>query len=145
MTLTAEIAEAHYGKARRSYAEQTHSIGLQIHYNRMLAMETGHTCSPTFKFRPYGKSHMDYAVVDRSMHCYRYYGVATRGFYNVKRYLLSRLDTNDDLEWATVGVFKVVGIQEHTEKLAIKDVRGRGVIQKGKARFLIWTRDMQDM
>ena len=145
MDLTAEIAESHYGRARKSFKEQTQSLGLQIHYNSLFAMQSGHACRWWVKMRSYAKNGMDHAFIDKNMHVYKYLCPFRANVYQAKRYLLKRLSTDDGFDWATVGVFEIVGISQIIEKINASDVRGRAIICQDKKRMYTWTEDLQHM
>ena len=145
MDMSAEIGEAHYGKARSSFAEQTQSLGIQIHYNCLAALEAGHTCGTVFKFRPYVTNAMDHILITRRMEVFKFDSTWRKGIYNARRYLLKRIETTDGLDWASVGVFEIVGIARPLEKIYARDVRGRGIIQEHTKRMFTWTEDMHQM
>ncbi len=146
--ITAEVGEAHYGKARVSYAEQTPNIGLQIHTNMNIAVLGGHACASRFSFTKYLPGRMDHILVDRNKHCYQVQQKDTspENKYTVKRYLCHKYETLDDLNlnWADAGIYKVVGVAPKVTKVHINDIRGRGIMDQ-QQRLYIWTEDMHDM
>ncbi len=73
--ISAERAEAFYGVNRRSFAEQSASIGKQIHINTLLASRRGHACQTQFKFSPkLRETDMDHLMVDNTRGVFEYVG-----------------------------------------------------------------------
>ncbi len=125
--------------------EQTHSLGIQIHYNCLFALDSGHVCAPGIKLTTFARYSMNHIFIDKKMHVYKYCGVHRQGVFDAKRYLLKRIETEDGFDWASVGVFEVVGISRLSEKINARDVRGRAIICRDKKRMITWTHDMQHM
>ena len=145
--LTAEIAEAHYGVARESYAEQTHSIGIQIHTNMAFGLMCGHLCRLGFQFSPFtSELKMEHVVVDRKMRCFKYEEEWRHGLYKVRRYHCSKLKVDDglDLDWGSVGVYRVHSVSKIVQYIEAKDVRGKGIITKDQILF-VWTEDLHNL
>ncbi len=144
--ISAEKAEAFYGVNRRSFAEQSVSIGKQIHVNTLLAAKAGHACDYVFQFKPKRKeTDMDHLVVDNERHVYSYVGEDVgSGCYRVKKvHCIPYNDLGALFNWRDCGVMRAVAVGDEEFDLDKKKVIARAVTTT-KGMLFIWTRDLQD-
>ncbi len=144
--LSTERAESFYGVNRRSFAEQSTSIGKQIHYNTLLAAKEGHACETQFKFQPYSKSApMDHVMVDntRSVYCYLRDAIASDCYVVKKVHCMPYNGLLNIFPWRDAGVMRVTGISEQMQLIEKRSVIARAIITKDKILYT-WTRDLQD-
>ncbi len=144
--MSAEKAESFYGINRRSFKEQSASIGKQIHINTLLAAKRGHACETTFKFKLKRKKRdMDHLMVDRQRQVFSYVGEHPDGDkYRVKKVHCMPFNGLDgEFNWRDCGVMQLLDIG--TKDLAVqkKDIIARAVVTPSKMLY-VWTRDLQE-
>ncbi len=90
---------------------------------------------------------MDHVIVDKEMHCYKFIRQWRIGCFVVRRYLCSKLRPEGDqlnLNWAAVGMFRVLGVSKIEQYLSTRDIRGKGLISPDNV-MIVWTVDLQEM
>ncbi len=145
--ISTERAEAFYGRNRKSFAQQTTSVGKQIHVNTLLASLDGHACETRFRFKPKTKpGDMDHIMVDRKRQFW--YLIETsngdENFYLARQMYCSSHSTNDPvLNWGDCGIFKVLGMDKVAKRISKDSIIAKGILTKD-SMVHVWTRDLQD-
>ena len=148
--LTTEVAEDFYGRNRRSFREQSPSVGKQIHYNGLLASKVGHVCQPVFKYGPrLTTTSMDHILVDNRSRCFYYEAESTdQRYYKVRRILVSHYTSRGGtFNWRSVGIFRVQGVSRAYSRVLKATIIARGLITPSNCpqpNLSVWTRDMHD-
>ncbi len=146
-TITAERAEAFYGRNRKWFKEQTMSVGKQIHYNSLLAALDGHACRTPFHFEvDSGNNSMDHIMIDNCRHAYHYLGDdENERFYRVKRLRCQQiLPTGINVNLRECGYLQVVGCEEEEALVEKTKIIAKGVLTSNNILHT-WTQDLQDL
>ncbi len=144
--ISTEKAEDFYGKNRKSFAQQTVSVGKQIHYNTLLAGLEGHACDTTFKFRPRAKAgDMDHVLVDAAKVAWYYVGDADdQDCYLAREICCVKYFTEETgIDWDAVGIYEIVGMEEDVTLVPKSNIIAKGIIIRDKL-LNVWTKDLQD-
>ena len=144
--ISAERAESFYGVNRRSFAEQSASIGKQIHVNTLLAAKLGHACETRFKFKAKLKdTDMDHLMVDNTRGVHYYVGeLSDTNYYRVRKVnCMPYNGIGGLLNWRDVGVMRFVNVDIEETSIEKTKIIARAI--KTKTDVLhIWTRDLHD-
>ncbi len=144
--ISAERAEAFYGVNRRSFAEQSASIGKQIHVNTLLAARRGHACMTQFKFKPKLKeTDMDHLMVDNNRGVYWFLGNHhDPEYYRVLKVNCMPFNGIGALfNWRDCGIMRFISASKEETSIAKSKIIARA-IKTRKDVLHVWTRDLHD-
>ncbi len=144
--ITTERAESFYGVNRRSFAEQSCSIGKQIHINTLLAAQDGHACTTEFQYKPKSKDEdKDHVLIDNTRGVYYLEGLDADGenFRVRKVHCVPYNGLFGIFSWRDAGVMRVVGAASVETVIPKKSVIAKAVVRPDNLLFT-WTRDLHD-